>query len=250
MRTDGTAVIEIDRLAPDTEYFYRGVTADGAPGPIGKFRTAPARAKPFRFAWSGGMDAARRPFALLDAVTAFEPDFFLMLGDTIFADPATERVLPSLGYYRAKHRENRADAALQRMLATTPVYAMWDDGEAEPGVDRTHPALTPARGAFREYWPVRAGGFLYRRFAWTPAVDVFLLDCRSYRSPIGDRDLLMCTRQDQPSSIRFSSSVSPMPLSEISCESCPIIEESEVDTPFSQACTGERRNDVGLAHSV
>ena len=134
------------------------------------------------------MDSAQRPFALLEAVTAFEPDFFLMLGDTILADPAGERVVPSLGYYRAKHRDSRADAALQRMLATTPVYTTWDDGEVETGADRTHPASPAARRAFREYWPVRAAGVLHRRFAWTPAVDVFLLDCRSYRSSIGDPD--------------------------------------------------------------
>ena len=183
---DYTAVIALERLAPDTEYFYRGVTAEGIRGPIGRFRTAPARVRPFRFAWSADMDAAHQPFALLDAVAALQPDFFLMLGDTIYADLPREQFAPTLRHYRAKHRENRADVALQRLLASTSVVATWDDHEVENNFDRTHPALAAGLRAFREYWPARPNAVLYRRFSWTPAVDVFVLDCRSYRSPAAD----------------------------------------------------------------
>jgi alkaline phosphatase D len=183
--TDYTAVVELDRLAPDTEYFYRGVTGDGIAGAVGRFRTAPARVKPFRFAWSADMDAAHQPFGLLDATAAVPPDFFLMLGDTMYADLPREQFAPTLRHFRAKHRENRADASLQRLLAATSVVATWDDHEVENNFDRTHPALPAGLRAFREYWPARAA-VLYRRFSWTPAVDVFVLDCRSYRSPAGD----------------------------------------------------------------
>jgi alkaline phosphatase D len=188
VETDNTAVIELDRLAPDTEYFYRGVTTAGLRSAIGRFRTAPTRATPFRFAWSADMDAEFQPFALLDGIAALRPDFFLMLGDSVYADRPADRFVPTLAHYRAKHRENRADAALQRLLATAPTFATWDDHEVQDNFDRTHPALAAGRRAFRDYWPGRPAGLLYRRLSWGPALDVFMLDCRSYRSPVADAD--------------------------------------------------------------
>jgi alkaline phosphatase D len=190
--TDSTVVTELTDLAPDTPYFYRGlVSADGADwvkGPVGRFRTAPARPRDFRFAWSGDMEAGHRPFTLLDRVAAQTPDFFLMVGDTMYADVPREKFVASLDHYRSKHRENREDGALQRMLAALPVAAIWDDHEVQNDFDRTHPALALGRRAFREYWPIRTADTLYRRFAWTPAADVFVLDCRSSRSPNRETD--------------------------------------------------------------
>jgi alkaline phosphatase D len=68
-------------------------------------------------------------------------------------------------------------------LRVTPVTAIWDDHEVENDFDGTHAALTEGRQAFREYWPVRATGVLYRRLAWGPLLELFVLDCRSHRSP-------------------------------------------------------------------
>ena len=66
-------------------------------------------------------------------------------------------------------------------------YAMWDDHEVQNDFDSTHPNIPEGRQAFREYWPVRGAvddpTVLYRRFAWGPAADFFVLDCRQYRSP-------------------------------------------------------------------
>ena len=184
--TDFTVVTTVSGLSPDTEYFYRGVIGDGGTagkGAIGRFRTAPVTAREFRFAWSGDMEAGRQPFTLLDQATALRPEFFLMLGDTMYADVPRSAFRPTLAHYRAKHRENRADAALQRLLRTTSVAAIWDDHEVNNDFDRTYHAIPQGRQAFREYWPVRTTATLYRRFTWTPAVEVFMLDCRSYRSP-------------------------------------------------------------------
>ena len=190
--TDNTVVSHLVGLTPDTEYFYRGVVSDGGGDPvtgtIGRFRTPPTGPREFQFAWSGDMEAGHRPFALLDHVTALRPDFFVMVGDTMYADVPKEEFVASLAHYRAKHRENRDDGPLQRMLAAVPVVAIWDDHEVQNDFDRTHPALTEGRQAFREYWPVRSPDTLYRRVAWTPAADVFVLDCRSYRSPKANPD--------------------------------------------------------------
>ena len=190
--SDYTVVTGLGGLTPDTEYFYRGVVSeegsDPVQGSIGRFRTAPTAAREFRFAWSGDMEGGRRPFAILDHVTALRPDFFLMLGDTIYADIPKDKFVPSLAHYRAKHREIREDRSLQRMLAAMPVVAMWDDHEVENDFDRTHPALPDGRQAFREYWTIPSSDTLYRRFAWTPALEMFVLDCRSYRNPKADTD--------------------------------------------------------------
>ena len=181
--TDFTLVTELTGLTPATSYFYRAVTSEGAGGLVGHFRTAPADARELRLAWSGDMDAGHQPFALLDHVTAFKPDLFLLVGDTMYSDIPKDKFKPGLVHYRLKHRENRSDGPLQRLLRITPVSAIWDDHEVQNDFNSTHPALAEGRQAFLEYWPVRAPGALYRRLAWGPLLDVFVLDCRSYRSP-------------------------------------------------------------------
>ena len=189
--TDYTVVTELQGLEPDTEYFYRGVMLDPdaakltARGGVGRFRTAPVTAKEFQFAWSADMEAGHQPFQLFESVVRRRPDFFLHLGDMIYADVPKDRFVASLGHYRFKHRENRGDRFLQRMLADIPVTAIWDDHEVENDFNSTHDALALGRQAFREYWPVRTGDprVLHRRFAWTPAAEFFVIDCRSYRSP-------------------------------------------------------------------
>ena len=190
--TDYTVVTELSGLTPGTEYFYRGVVSDDGKdlvrGKIGRFRTAPDSAKELVFAWSADMEAGHQPFKILDGVAKLRPDFFLMLGDTMYADHPKNRFVAALRHYRYKHRENRDDDPLQRMLAATSVYAIWDDHEVENDFNSTHPGIPDGRKAFREYWPVRPADTLYRRFSWTPAAEFFVLDCRSYRSPQSDSE--------------------------------------------------------------
>ena len=191
--TNYTATVNLVGLEPGRQYFYRGVRLPTEPGlepvrgPIGRFRTPPEAAREFRFAWSGDIEAGHQPFTLLDAVVRRNPDFFVLLGDTIYADVPKARADLSLGGYRWKHRENRADPHLQRLLASTAVVAIWDDHEVENDFDGTHPGIPEGRRAFREYWPVRTHSadpsILYRRLAWGPGADFFVLDCRQYRSP-------------------------------------------------------------------
>lgn len=187
--TDCTATFHLTGLEPDVDYFHRGLVI-GLGGRIvtsraARFRTAPLVPRPFRIAWSADMDAGRQPFTLLERVASAQPDRFLLLGDTIYADLPPGRFVRTLAGYRAKHRENRADPHLLALLAAVPVSAIWDDHEVENDFDASHPATEAGRQAFREYWglPVDAVPTLYRRLQWSPLVDVFILDCRSYRSP-------------------------------------------------------------------
>jgi alkaline phosphatase D len=202
---DFTVTVELTDLQPGHEYFYRGAiaTATGAVerGAVGRFRTAPSSGQEFRFGWSGDMEATHQPYALLDRVVAQAPDFFLLVGDTIYADSPRDQTATSLAGYREKHRENRDDPYLQRLLARAAVSAIWDDHEVANDFDSSYPTLVEGRTALREYWPMRTADptILYRRLSWGPAVDVFILDTRQYRSPNvtpdGSRKTMLGRRQ-------------------------------------------------------
>ena len=186
--TDFTAALVLDGLAPGREYFYRAVVeGSGTRGPVGRFRTAPETTADFTFGFSGDLEAGHQPFTLLDHVARHRPSFFVILGDTAYCDVPRDRFEPTLDHYRTKHRENRDDPHLARLLAACGTYAMWDDHEVGNDFDSTNPNIPLGRQAFREYWPVRGAvddpSVLYRRFSWGPAADFFVLDCRQYRSP-------------------------------------------------------------------
>ena len=136
---DLTGKVRIERLLPATRYGYR-VRARGGSA-TGEFVTAPAADAdgPARFAWSGdlGGQGYCRPretgYPIFDVMTGFRPDFFVFLGDTIYADsrcdrpgdvPGSDFIATRLEGFRAKHRYNRADPAVQRFFRTTSVYAI------------------------------------------------------------------------------------------------------------------------------
>jgi alkaline phosphatase D len=204
---DFTVTVELTGLRPGREYFYRGaiVTPAGvsARGAVGRFRTPPSSGSEFRFGWSGDMEATHQPYALLDRVAAQDPDLFLFVGDTIYADTPRDQAVTTLPGYREKHRENRDDGYLQRLLARTAVAAIWDDHEVANDFDGSHFAIAEGRAAFRDYWPARTVDptVLYRRLSWGPAADILILDTRQYRSPNsmpdGPRKTMLGRRQKE-----------------------------------------------------
>jgi alkaline phosphatase D len=153
------------------------------------------------------------------------PDFFIHSGDHIYADCPiqSERKLPdggvwknlvteekskiaqTLAEFRGNYKYNLLDKNLLAFNAEVPLLAQWDDhevtndwcpGEA-PGwkgyVDKSILTLT-ARGcrAFHEFMPMREtlaeAGRIYRKVAYGPLLDIFLLDMRSYRTACGEDD--------------------------------------------------------------
>jgi alkaline phosphatase D len=188
--TDYTAAIPLKGLQPDTQYRYRISASDGKPRDTdfagGSFRTAPAVDRDFTFVFSGDTHARHRPFRLFDLMAEKKPDFFIHLGDTVYADSPRSRFRAALDHYRTKHREVRSDTHLQRFLAAVPTFATWDDHEVENDFIGTNPAIPLGRQAFREYWPILNekgddATILYRRFQWSPACEFFVLDTRQYR---------------------------------------------------------------------
>ena len=185
-----TAAIPLQGLTPDTHYRYRVTDSDGIPRDAdftgGSFRTAPAVNRDFSFVFSGDTHAAHRPFMLFDLMAEKKPDFFVHLGDTVYADRPRRQFRATIDHYRAKHREIRGDSHLQQFLAAVPTFAIWDDHEVENDFIGGNPAIPLGRKVFREFWPIRNESgedptILYRRFKWTPACEFFVLDTRQYR---------------------------------------------------------------------
>jgi alkaline phosphatase D len=193
---------------------------------VGRFRTAPDKQRSVSFAWSGdtvgcwGIDEARGGMRTYATVLRNRPDFFVHCGDNIYADcplpreqklPNGEiwrnvlteeksRVAETLADYRGNYKYNLIDHNLRAFNAEVPVFAQWDDHEVTddwyPGMplhvgDADITALA-ARGcqAFHEFTPTREfaaeRGRIYRKIAYGPHLDVFMLDMRSYRGPNSD----------------------------------------------------------------
>ena len=185
-QADFTAQIALEKLSPATRYYYRAVVSDKKPGPVSSFVTAPRadddEAK-VSFCFSADTRESYRPFTVMNAVRAQRPDFFLYLGDTIYADRnGTARQLPE---FWAKYRTNRDDPWLQACLCDTSLYVSWDDHEVEDDYLPGNRLASVGRRAFLDYWPIRRFTAeperIYRSFRWGKALELFVLDVRQYR---------------------------------------------------------------------
>ncbi|HEV8323093.1 MAG TPA: alkaline phosphatase D family protein [Myxococcota bacterium] len=154
---------------------------------IGTLRIPPSAGllAPVTFVASADTAISRAPFELLSHVAVENADFFIFLGDTVYADPAVTRV-----EYRAFYEDNWSDPSLQALMAAMPFYAIWDDHEVFNSWDPTTidpDRLAAARGAFLEYNTVRESPAeptrLWRSYRRGDTLEIFILDCRGERRP-------------------------------------------------------------------
>jgi alkaline phosphatase D len=217
--TDYTVTIPLDGLSPAMRYRYH-VLIDSSHqttkqraarrAATGEFSTLPDEktSAAVTFAWSGdlgGQGRCRqgvRGYPIFDAIQWHNPDFFIFLGDTIYADhlcpsppnePGADFKATTLQTYRLRHRYQRGAEALRRFLETTPVYVIWDDHEVRNNFAGPHDEqMPPARQALREYWPIFSmqdnPHRLYRRVRYGADLELFILDTRQYRSRNADSD--------------------------------------------------------------
>jgi alkaline phosphatase D len=169
-----------------------------------------------------GIDETRGGMRTYSTMLRCRPDFFIHCGDHIYADCPIpgEKKLPNgemwknvvteekskvartLAEFRGNYRYNLLDRNLRAFNAEVPLFAQWDDHEVSndwcPGqplgssdyADQSIQNLfARGRRAFREFMPMREvpseAGRIYRKIAYGPLVDVFLIDMRSYRTPPG-----------------------------------------------------------------
>jgi alkaline phosphatase D len=184
---DHTVRIELEKLDPATTYFYYAAVTGKKPGYLASFLTAPPRTDVAKvsFCFSGDTRESYQPFTIMKAVRAQKPDFFLHLGDTVYADlggPARR-----LSDFWAKYRANRNDPDTQLCFFETSTYVVWDDHEVVNDYFPGNPLAPTGRKAFFDYWPVRRdpdeADRIYRSFRWGRALELFLLDTRQYRDP-------------------------------------------------------------------
>ena len=122
--------------------------------------------------------------------------------------PEVSKPAETLAEFRGRYKYNLLDRNVLAMNESVPILAQWDDHEVTnnwwPGepltraehlrtkyVDPNMLALQArATRAFHEYMPMRfepaEPGRVYRKIAYGPLVDVFMLDMRSYRGPNGE----------------------------------------------------------------
>jgi alkaline phosphatase D len=157
---------------------------------------------------------------LYETMRRAQPDVFINVGDTIYADqpvqpevtlddgtiwknvvtPAKSKVAESIDEFRGCYRYNLADAHMRRFISEVPQIVMWDDHEVrdnwywerrqddDPRFQVKSVALLAARArqAFFEYNPLPLVGDdperIYRSISLGPLVEVFALDMRTYKS--------------------------------------------------------------------
>ncbi|HEX6435720.1 MAG TPA: alkaline phosphatase D family protein [Candidatus Binatia bacterium] len=198
-KADYTVKIELQKLDPGTTYFYYAAVTGKKPGYLASFLTAPAPADAAKvsFCFSGDSRESYQPFTIMNAVRAQRPNFFLHLGDTIYADfGGTARKLSD---FWAKYRANRNDPATQLCFFETSTYVVWDDHEVVNNFFAGNRLVPTGRKAFFDYWPIRRHPSdedrIYRSFRWGKALELFLLDTRQYRDP-GTRTMLGTAQKD------------------------------------------------------
>lgn len=181
----------LNGLDPYTVYRLTAVALDAADVAIsrsrlGRFTTAPTpdALVPVVFGGTSCSKQLYKPFLPLGFAADDALDFFVMGGDTTYADGAN-----NLSEYRVKWAEALLDGNYLDLMAETSVVATWDDHEVENNWDpekENKTKVTAARAAFFEHLPTRSPNgeqVIWRSMRWGRTVEVFVLDTRSERKP-------------------------------------------------------------------
>ena len=230
--SDFTARTVLTGLPPGQRLFYRVQFLDLSDlktlsEPItGSFNTHGSAARDVTIAWSAdtvgqgwGINLDWGGLRLYDTMRQAQPDVFVNLGDTIYADGPVQaavklddgsiwknlvteeksKVAESLADYRGCYRYNYLDEHMRRFNAEVPQIVMWDDHEVRDNwywerrqdedarfKEKSVAVLAArARRAFFEYNPLPLVGDdperVYRSIRLGPLVEIFALDMRTYK---------------------------------------------------------------------
>ncbi len=230
--SDFTARTVLTNLPPGQRIFYRVLFQDLADirawsePVLGSFTTGGATGRDVTIAWSAdtvgqswGINAEWGGLRLYETIRRAQPDVFVNVGDTIYADqplqaevmlddgrvwknivtPAKSKAAETIDEFRGNYQYNLLDEQMRRFNAEVSQVVIWDDHEVrdnwylERDLSRDEryrvksvPLLAArARQAFLEYNPLPLAGDeperVYRSVSYAPAVEIFALDMRSYR---------------------------------------------------------------------
>ena len=181
----GAVQTTLSGLLPDTAYSLCFVTSDGAArSPVARLRTAPAADASSRKIVFGATSCfgGNWPFPSVQYAADERLDFFLLLGDTVYADGAI-----TTDDYRAEYQTNLSAAPMQALLSSTGVIATWDDHEVDNNWSWEDVSVEQFEAARAVYWEAlpqgrgAEGTLIWRKLSWGPDVDLFVLDCRGER---------------------------------------------------------------------
>ena len=223
---DYTALVDVDGLRPGTAYAYE-VLVDGAAAPrTWAFRTMPPDGRPARFTIAFGGCAGYTPWheRMWLTIAAQDPQALLLLGDNVYIDHPTMPDIQRYVYYR---RQSRPE--YRTLVATAPVFAIWDDHDFGENDSFGGPEEDPVpwRGdvleVYRQNWanPAYGTGEAPGVYFRTRMADVefFFLDGRYYRTPPGHAEPTMLGGEQlrwlldglRSSTATFKVLVSPVP---------------------------------------
>ncbi len=182
---DGYTHTRVEGHLADAALAYQFEDARGSRSPVGHFRTATEEGHDgvVRFAASSCFDQDHVEFPCLDRVQEVGPvDFFLWLGDTVYADASG-----SLEDFREVWATNLTTETFRALLGATCSVYTWDDHEVGNNWDPQTIATTRRDTAFQAFFETipfksEAPPRLWRSFRYGRAVEVFVLDVRSERN--------------------------------------------------------------------
>ncbi|MEN2977110.1 alkaline phosphatase D family protein [Tistrella bauzanensis] len=165
-----------------------GLMLAGLPAPAGARIPQPARPVT-RVALMSCIHQAR-PAPALDLVVGYDPDIAIFAGDNVYGDVSGPEMTELAAAY-ALAATRPAFTALRRDRLVMPIWDDHDYGINDGGADFPHKAA--AKALFQDFWdvsaddPRRSRAGLYHAAITGPEgrrVQVILLDCRSFRSPL------------------------------------------------------------------
>jgi alkaline phosphatase D len=208
------------------ELWFTGDGIDPERKSTGQFRTGASDQAfvPVHFAWGGDVGGQNICRDAIDGYPIFGPlgaeklDFFIALGDMVYEDDTClakgqlgnmqvigpTQPAAKIEDYWAMWHYNRGDVGLSTVAARQPYVAVWDDHEVlndfGPGNDTRSEApytagehmLPIGLKAFLDENPLitdaTATPRLYRTFTYGLHAQVFVLDCRQFRSSNSAKD--------------------------------------------------------------
>jgi alkaline phosphatase D len=224
--SDYTARIALANLPAGQRIFYRVLFQDlsdlrswSLPS-AGSFATPapPGSRRDLTVVWSAdtvgqgwGINSDWGGLRLYETMLRVQPDVFVHVGDTIYADgpleaevrledgriwrnvvtAAKSRSAETLDEFRGCYQYNLLDEHMRRFNAAVAQVVLWDDHEVRNNWYPTKadiPLLAArARQAFAEYNPIPLDGAdperIHRTVPYGGALEIFALDLRSYRGP-------------------------------------------------------------------
>lgn len=191
---DFTAIVSIDDLMPNTQYYYKVLADDNPVENIGirSFMTYPEPGSEidYSIAFGGCAGFVSDHERIWETIHGKNPRSFLAMGDNVYINMVNHTKYPfGMQHYTYYRRQSRPE--FTNLTASTSVYAIWDDHEFTddiwmgPFTHKPHWKM-PLLNQFKENWINPMYGTDDFPGVWHSYsigdVDVFMLDGRFYRT--------------------------------------------------------------------